>query len=149
MQFDIKQCGNIYKQQLQHILKMLKMLHSVSEYAPISVNNSERMRVYVRLSSITVASPNGLDGSSTFSSTTTTSSTTVRLPSGATTERAPTNEVYLWLPLIVVVIFTGIMVTLIMVGRRGEENPYDQTSGTNSYSVWIAIVELERFSAKV
>ena len=93
-------------------------------FKPIRVN-----MLYVRLSSITVASPNGLDSSSTFSRTTTTSSTTVRLPSGATTERAPTNEVYLWLPLIVVVIFTGIMVTLIMVGRRGEENPYDQTSG--------------------
>ncbi|KAI0216993.1 hypothetical protein LSAT2_031083 [Lamellibrachia satsuma] len=72
-----------------------------------------------------VASPVALGF--TFSSTTTMSSTTVKL-SGSTTERPRANEVYLWLPLIVVVIFTGIMVTLIMVGRRGEDGPYDRTS---------------------
>lgn len=32
------------------------------------------------------------------------------------------EEVYLWLPLIVVVLFTGVMVTLILIGRKSDPN---------------------------
>ena len=51
-------------------------------------------------------------------------------------------QVYLWLPLIVVVIFTGILVTLIMVGRRGNENPFaDIISGLfNLCSLLLSII---------
>ena len=77
-----------------------------------------------------VASPIASGNVITHTSTTVMPSTTVKLFGGSTTEKPRANEVYLWLPLIVVVIFTGIMVTLIMVGRRGEDNPYDRTSGT-------------------
>lgn len=41
----------------------------------------------------------------------------------ATTASAlPTDSVYLWLPLVVVLIFTIIMVTLILMGRHSDTN---------------------------
>ena len=48
---------------------------------------------------------------------------TLALTSTQDTQSGP-QEVYLWLPLIVVVVFTGVMVTLILIGRKSEsQNP--------------------------
>ena len=41
-----------------------------------------------------------------------------------------TQQLFLWLPLIVVVIFTAVMIALIMIGRRKEPDP-SQTTGNN------------------